>query len=97
MKVTGKKSLSNFIEICLKIVFIIGIIIYLTLPFLLNQYIKYFNPVLNYTAALVMLYTSGIPALVIVWEFIKMFGTLKKDKPFILENVKCLRVVSLCS
>lgn len=97
MKVTGKKSLSNFIEICLKIVFIIGIIIYLTLPFLLNQYIEYFNPVLNYTAALVMLYTSGIPALVIVWEFIKMFGTLKKDKPFILENVKCLRVVSLCS
>ena len=97
MKVTGKKSLSNFIEICLKIVFVMGIIIYLTLPLLLNQYIEYFNPVLNYTAALVMLYTSGIPALIIVWKFIQIFATLKKDNPFIIENVKSLKIVSLCS
>ena len=39
MKVTGKNSLSNFIEIGLKIIFVMGIIIYLTLPILLNMYI----------------------------------------------------------
>ena len=97
MKVTGKKSLSNFIEICLKIVLVLGIIIYLTLPFLLNWYVELFNPILNYTAALIILYVSGIPALVIVYKFIKIFRTLKLDNPFILENVNHLKVISICS
>ncbi len=97
MKITGKKSLSNFIEICLKIIFVLGILIYITLPLLLNWYIELFNPVLNYIAALVILYVSGIPALTIVYKFIKIFGTLKQDNPFTLENVKHLRVISACS
>ena len=97
MKVTGKNSLSNFIEICLKIIFVLGILIYITLPFLLNMYISLFNPVLNATAALIMLYTSGIPALILVYEFIKIFATLKKDNPFVLENVKSLKIISICS
>ena len=97
MKVTGKNSLSNFIEIGLKIIFVMGILIYLTLPILLNMYIDIFNPILNYVAALVILYTSGIPALIIVFAFIKMFETLKKDNPFVRENVKYLKIVSVCS
>ena len=80
MKVTGKKSLSTFIEICLKIIFVVGILIYITLPLLLNCYIDIFNPILNYTAALIILYASGIPALIIVYKFIKIF------KCFVFEN-----------
>lgn len=97
MKVTGKKSLSNFIEIGLKIIFVVGIIIYLTLPILLNKYVEIFNPILNYTAALVILYISGIPALIIIYAFIKMFETLKNDNPFVRENVTYLKIVSVCS
>lgn len=97
MKITGKNSLSNFIEICLKIIFVLGILIYITLPILLKIYINIFNPILNYVAALVILYTSGIPAIIIVYEFIKVFGTLKKDNPFIMENVKSLKIISICS
>ena len=97
MKVTGKKSLSNFIEICLKIIFVVGILIYITLPLLLNMYVQFFNPVLNYTAALIILYVSGIPALIIVYEFIKIFNTLKQDNPFTTENVKYLKITSICS
>ena len=97
MIVTGKNSLSNFIEICLKVIFVVGIIIYITLPWLLNMYVDIFNPVLNYTAALVILYASGIPALVIVYEFIKIFKSIKLDNPFTLENVKYLKAVSICS
>ena len=97
MKVTGKKSLSNFIEIGLKIIFVVGIIIYLTLPILLNKYVEIFNPILNYTAALVVLYISGIPALIIIYAFIKMFETLKNDNPFVRENVTYLKIVSVCS
>ena len=97
MKVTGKNSLSNFIEICLKVIFVVGIIIYITLPWILNMYVDIFNPVLNYTAALVILYASGIPALVIVYEFIKIFKSIKLDNPFTPENVKYLKAISICS
>lgn len=97
MKVTGKKSLSTFIEICLKIIFVVGILIYITLPLLLNWYIDIFNPILNYTAALIILYASGIPALIIVYKFIKIFKTLRLDNPFTLENVRHLNVISICS
>ena len=97
MKVTGKKSLSNFIEIGLKIIFVVGIIIYLTLPILLNKYVEIFNQILNYTAALVILYISGIPALIIVYAFIKIFETLKNDNPFVRANVTYLKMVSACS
>ena len=92
-----EKSLSNFIEIGLKIIFVVGIIIYLTLPILLNKYVEIFNPILNYTAALVILYISGIPALIIIYAFIKMFETLKNDNPFVRENVTYLKIVSVCS
>ena len=97
MKVTGKKSLSTLIEICLKIIFVVGILIYITLPLLLNWYIDIFNPILNYTAALIILYASGIPALIIVYKFIKIFKTLRLDNPFTVENVRHLNVISICS
>lgn len=97
MKVTGKRSLSDFICLMLKIIFVMGILIYITLPFLLSKYVEIFNPVLNYTAALIMLYTSGIPALIIVYKFIKLFESLTEDNPFVMENVKHLKVVSVCS
>ena len=97
MKITGKNSLSNFIEICLKIIFVLGILIYIALPILLNMYINIFNPILNYVSALAILYTSGIPAIIILYQFIKIFGTLKKDNPFIMENVKSLKIISICS
>lgn len=97
MKVTGKNSLSTFIEICLKIIFVVGILIYITLPILLNWYVEIFNPILNYAAALIILYASGIPALIIVYKFIKIFKTLKQDNPFTLENVRHLNVISICS
>lgn len=97
MKVTGKNSLSNFIEICLKIIFVLGIIIYIVLPLLMKKYVEWFNPVLDYIPALVILYVSGIPALIIVFKFIKIFNTLKLDNPFTMENVKHLKVISICS
>ena len=60
-------------------------------------YIDIFNPILNYTAALIILYASGIPALIIVYKFIKIFKTLRLDNPFTLENVRHLNVISICS
>lgn len=97
MKVTGNKSLSSFIKLFLQIILIMGSAIYVLLPILLRAYIYYINPELNYIYALILLYISGIPAIIIVNEFIHMFGSLKKDNPFIKENVQSLRRISICS
>lgn len=97
MKITGKKSLSSLIEICLKIIMIIGIIIVLGLPFFLQKYAEWMHPQIEYYPSLAILYASGIPALMIVYRFIKIFHTLKEDNPFNMENVKNLKVISNCS
>ncbi len=97
MKVTGNKSLSSFIKLFLQIILIIGATIYVLLPILLKAYIYYINPELNYVRALILLYISGLPAIVIVNEFIHMFESLKKDNPFVKENVQSLRLISICS
>ena len=97
MKITGKKSLSSLIEICLKIIMIIGIIIVLGLPFFLQKYAEWMHPQIEYYPSLAILYASGIPALIIVYRFIKIFHTLKEDNPLNMENVKNLKVISNCS
>lgn len=97
MKVTGKKSISSLIKIFLQILICTGIVVLILLPLLLKEYIQYINPILDYYPALILLYVSGIPAIVIVYEFIKLFGSLKEDNPFIARNVKALKISSICS
>ena len=87
MKIIGKNSLSNIIKICLQIVFGIGIIIMIFLPFLFKWYTLNINGTLPYIPSLILLYISGVPALIIVWKFIEMFKSLKEENPFIIGNV----------
>lgn len=97
MKVTGKKSISSLIKIFLQVLIGIGLIVLILLPLLLQKYIQYINPTLDYYSALILLYVSGVPAIIIVYEFIKLFSSLKEDNPFVASNVKALRISSICS
>ena len=97
MKVTGKRSLGAMIEICLKLIMIIGIIIVIGLPFFLEKYREWMHPQIEYYPTLAILYLAGIPALIVVYRFIKIFHTLGKNNPFCIENVKHLKVISVCS
>ncbi len=97
MKITGKRSLGSFIEICLKLLMVIGIIIIIGLPYFLQKYAEWMHPQINYYPALIILYVSGIPALIIVYKFIKIFHTLGQSNPFRMENVEHLKVISICS
>lgn len=97
MKVTGNKSLSSMIKLFLQMILVIGVTIYITLPILLKNYIHYINSSLEYTSALILLYTSGLPAIIVVNELIHMFNTIKQDNPFIKQNVKSLKCISICS
>lgn len=97
MKIKGKKSLSSFIKLSLQILLVFGCVVYITLPILLKQYIQYLNSSLQYVNALILLYASGIPAIIIINECIHLFDSLKKEKPFTRQNAKSLKIVSISS
>lgn len=98
MKILGKNSISNYIKICLQLVFIGGTLILITLPFLLNYYLQLFNlPTDIYPPTLTLLYVSGIPALIIIYQFIKLFESLKDANPFVTKNSNYLKTSSFCS
>lgn len=70
MKVTGKNSLSNIVKIILQIVLILGIIIIIFLPFLVNLYNKVFHINLTgfeYYGYITLLYCASIPAIILVY------------------------------
>ncbi|MFR8116943.1 MAG: DUF2975 domain-containing protein [Clostridia bacterium] len=99
MRVTGKNSLSNIVKIILQIVLILGIIIIIFLPFLVNLYNKVFHINLTgfeYYGYITLLYCASIPAIILVYKFIKMFDTLKNNNPFIKENAKNLNIAAIC-
>lgn len=99
MKVTGDNSISKYIKISLIGVLIFGCIVILFLPIVVKYYIEILRLDLAkyYWSCLVLLYLSGFPMLIIVYEFIKLFDSLTKSTPFIVENVKHLKVASICS
>ena len=98
MKILGKNSISNYIRICLQLVFIGGTLILITLRFLLNYYLQLFNlPTDIYPPTLALLYVSGIPALIIIYQFIKLFESLKDANPFVTKNSNYLKTSSFCS
>lgn len=98
MKILGKNSISNYIKICLQLVFIGGTLILITFPFLLNYYLQLFNlPTDIYPPTLTLLYVSGIPALIIIYQFIKLFESLKDANPFVTNNSNYLKTSSFCS
>ena len=99
MKITGESSISKYIKIALISVFIFGCGVVLFLPIIVKYYIEFLRLDLleYYFSCLTLLYFSGIPMLVIVYEFILIFGSLAKNTPFIMENAKHLKIASICS
>lgn len=97
MKVTGKGSISSLVKIALQIVFILGIGVILTLPWDLKWYLANFEVKQGvYYPMLVILYISGVLALIVVYKFTKLFKALSDNKPFIFENAKILKQISVC-
>lgn len=99
MVIIGKKGLSGLLKLFLDLVFIGGIGILITLPFTLKWYfsiVTYINNE-NYYFLLVFLYVTGAFCLGIVHEIRKIFNTLNKKNPFVLENVKSLNHISINS
>ena len=91
MKILGETGLGRILKEFLRICFYGGIVLLIILPFLLK------TAGLRLNATAVVIYPNGIALLVIVYQFIGLFDSLKNNNPFCMENVKRLKNAGMAS
>ena len=101
MKITGNRSISSIIKIFLIILFAICIAAIIAVPIIVeNQGTGNFKQmILNETlgSTVVYIYLSAIPALVMLYQFIKIFSSLEKEVVFSRTIENRFLVTSICS
>ena len=109
MVILGEKGLSGVVKRFLEVIFIGGIIILLTLPISLKWYLtldSFYVSIFSfyklsstflYVFMLILLYSTGFLALVIIYEIRKVFNTLNRQNPFMMDNVKSLKRIAQAS
>ena len=97
MAILGEKGLSGIVKWFLDLVFLGGIVLYISLPFSLKWYfgVIYRISSENYYFLLGFLYITGFFCLVIVFELKKIFKTLNRRNPFMMDNVKSLNRMAI--
>ena len=91
MQITGNKGLGRNLKVLLQICFYGGIALLIVLPFILHLLGLHLN------ATAFVIYPNGIVLLAITHKFIKLFDSLKENKPFCEENVKILKSTGIIS
>jgi len=97
MDILGEKGLSSLVKRLLDLVFLGGLGILITLPYVLRWYMNALSLTSseNYNFLLGFLYITGVVCLVLVNEIRKIFKTLNRRNPFMLDNVKSLNRVGV--
>ena len=93
-----KDKLTLFTKFLLDVMFYAGIVVIITLPLSIKfygRYNSYFAD--NYYSLCVILFLSGIFAILIIRQLRKMFSTVIADDCFIRENVTSLERMSIYS
>lgn len=93
-----KDKLTLFTKFLLDFMFYAGIVVIVTLPLSIKFYGK-FNTYFadNYYSLCVILFLSGIFAVLILQQLRRMFGTVLNDDCFVRENVASLEKMSIYS
>ncbi len=99
MKILDEKGLSGIVRWLLELILIGGIAILISLPYLIKWYIGllYWGTSELYWFLLPFLYVTGVFAVVIVFEMKRVFMRLSKRNPFMEENIKSLKHISVSS
>lgn len=100
MNILGEKSLSAMVKWLLDLIFIGGIGITLSLPWSLKWYLNFiygYNNGSVYSFYMVLLVITGALALSIVYHIRKIFKTLKRKDPFMMDNVQSLKRMGIAS
>lgn len=91
MKILGENGLGRFLKVFLQTCFYGGILLLIFFPLELKMI------GLELNAAAAVIYPNGIAMLVIVYQFIGLFDSLKNNNPFCIENVKRLKYAGIAS
>lgn len=93
MKVTGTKNLANILTPIMQGIFVIGIVLFIFLPLLIHYLVTIWKVDLECLKipSLLVFYPTGLCVLVIVYQLIGLFRSLKEDNPFTVKTVKRLR------
>lgn len=92
-----QKSVVHYItKICIDILFYVGIVCCLLIPFSSGWMHNYFY-VANERASFMkaILFSSGAAVVYILWQMKVIFRTLMQGNPFIHANVSCLRKIAV--
>ncbi len=94
-----KKSIVHYItKTCVDVLFYIGILCCILVPFSSSWLIKYFYfAEENIIFMIAILLLSGSASVYILWELKVIFKTLLVGNPFIMKNVESLRKIALAS
>ena len=101
MKITGKKSISSLIKIFLIILFALCILSIITVPIFVERNGEclfrkmIFEQSLGIT--IIFIYLSSIPALIMLYQFIKIFSSLEKGNVFSKVIANRFLITSICS
>lgn len=101
MKITGNRSISSIIKIFLIILFAICIATIITVPMVIeNQGTISFKEMISNEPlgmTVICIYLSGIPALIMLYQFIKIFSSLEKGEIFSRKIENSFLITSICS
>ncbi|MDF2910509.1 MAG: hypothetical protein K0Q56_1390 [Sporolactobacillus laevolacticus] len=99
MIILDEKGLSGLVKHMLDLLFIGGIGIFLSLPWSVKWYMSqlYEETSRNYWFLLIFLYVTGFFALQIVYEIRRIFKTLNRRNPFMMDNVNSLKRIAIAS
>lgn len=101
MKITGKKSISSIIKIFLIILFVLCIVSIVIVPiFIEKNGVGSFKQVIfeePLGITIIFIYLSSIPALIMLYEFIKIFSSLEKGNVFSKIISNRFLITSICS
>ncbi len=101
MKITGNRSISSIIKIFLIVLFAICIAAMGTVPIVIDNQgtINFKDVILNEPLGMtiICIYISAIPALVMLYQFIKIFSSLEKGEVFSRRIENRFLITSICS
>lgn len=101
MKITGNRSISSMIKIFLIILFAICIAAIIAVPtFVEKQGTESFKSMIldePLGTTIIFIYLSGIPALIMLYQFIRIFSSLEKGEVFNRKIENRFLITSICS
>lgn len=99
MKILDEKGLSGLLKRMLDLIMLGGLAIIICLPVILKWYLHVFygSTSEKFWFLLPFLYITGFLVLVIIFEIRRIFKTLNRRNPFMMDNVKSLKRMASAS